>query len=133
MKNSIVTLIALAFVLNIVGCGTKQVTGNETLHGASVTQIEEKLVVNKTTKKEVENWLGTPSGISKDKDGNDIWSYSYGSSESRVRGETFIPFVGGFLGGANTKSEGKTLHITFNRAGIITSYGFEGTDGAGKY
>lgn len=133
MKSLVAMLIILSFAIGVAGCGTKHVTGNETLHGASVTQIEEKLVINQTTKKDVENWLGTPTGISKDKEGNDIWKYSYGSSESRVRGESFIPIIGGFLGGADSKSEHKNLNITFNRAGVITHYNFDGADAASKY
>lgn len=90
----------------------------------SVTEIQDRIIEGKTTKAEVKEWLGEPSGITKDKDGNEVWNYSFSNFESQVRAETFIPIVGGLLGGSDTKQENRMLGITFKR-GVVYSYTFE--------
>ena len=115
--------ICLALSISAIGC-TKQTSGNQNLSGVSVTEIQDRIIEGKTTKAEVKEWLGEPSGITKDKDGNEVWNYSFSNFESQVRAETFIPIVGGLLGGSDTKQENRMLGITFKR-GVVYSYTFE--------
>jgi outer membrane protein assembly factor BamE (lipoprotein component of BamABCDE complex) len=135
MKSIVAVLFIGVFIISTSACGNKQVRGNQTLAGSSVSEMEQKLIVGKTTKKEVESWLGVPSGIEKnyDKSGGDRWTYKYSSMEARTKGTSFIPVVGAFIGGTDTKDEGKILHIDFNAAGVINAYGFESDDGGGTF
>lgn len=131
MKKILLLSLIIASLAFVQACGTKNTRGNQSLQGTSVTELEERLKIGVSTKKDVENWLGTPSGIEKHASG-DIWSYKFNQSESRIRGTSFIPVVGGFLGGVDTKDEHRTLHVNFNANGTVKSYGFDSSDGSGR-
>ena len=109
----------LALSFCICGC-SKQTSGNQNLSGVSVTEIQDRIKEGKTTKQEIKEWLGEPSGISKDKDGNEVWRYSFSNYESKVRATTFIPVVGAFLGGADNKHEGRLLIIVFKNERVLS-------------
>lgn len=125
MNKLSVGLLSVCLVLSIsaMGC-TKQTSGNQNLSGVSVTEIQDRIIEGKTTKAEIKEWLGEPSGISKDKDGNEVWNYSFNNFESKVRAESFIPIIGGLIGGSDSKHENRMLHITFKK-GVVYSYMFE--------
>ena len=113
----------LALSFCVCGC-SKQTRGNQNLSGVSVTEIQDRIKEGKTTKHEVKEWLGEPSGISKDKDGNEVWRYSFGNYESKIRATTFIPVVGGLLGGVDTKMESRILTIVFKNERVL-SFSFD--------
>lgn len=135
MKRAIAFLCAAVMIISLAACGTQQVSGNQTLAGSSVTEMDEKLRVGQTTKKEVESWLGTPSGIDRnfDKAGGDRWKYKYASSETKVKGASFIPIIGAFMGGTDVKNEGKILHVDFDQGGVLKAYGFDSDDRGATY
>ena len=94
------------------------------LSGCAATGVQVKeenlksFVEGKTTIEEVVNALGEPTSTMRNSDGTKILMYIYMSST--VRPETFIPIVGGFVGGADTKSS--NVMLNFNQSGVLQSY-----------
>lgn len=70
-----------------------------------------------TTKQEVIAALGQPTMTTKNMDGTTTLMYSY--FESRVRGSTFIPIVGAFAGGADSRSN--SVVLTFDQQDVLKS------------
>ena len=131
MRNILFIACLLLTMTMLVACGSTHTRGNQTLKGTSVTELDERLTIGVSTKKDVENWLGTPSGIDKRKQG-DRWTYKFSEGKSRVRGESFIPVIGGFLGGVDSRDEGRILHVDFTPAGVVEAYGFDSSDGSSR-
>lgn len=72
----------------------------------------------KTTYQEVVSQLGEPTQKTMDSNGNIEISYNY--SETSVRPETFIPYVGAFVGGADSRSSNSTF--MFDSEGVLQDY-----------
>ncbi len=68
-----------------------------------------------TTKQEVIATLGQPTTTMRNADGTTMIMYTY--AEARTRGSTFIPIVGAFAGGMDTRSN--NVVMTFDRQGIL--------------
>ncbi len=66
-------------------------------------------VKGQTTVAEAEAALGEPNGSATKPDGSTMLVYSY--SRSSVRASTFIPIVGAFVGGADTKTQSVALRF----------------------
>ena len=86
------------------------------------TQIQEKqlskLEKGKTTMQEVVANLGQPSTNTYNSDGTRTIAYMY--MEAQTRPETFIPFIGGLIGGADSRSNVVTLR--FDKNGTLLDY-----------
>ena len=86
------------------------------------TQIKEqqltKLEKGRTTMHEVVASFGQPTTNTLNSNGSRTLAYTY--IESQTRPETFIPFIGGFIGGADSRSNMVTLQ--FNTAGVLLDY-----------
>lgn len=86
------------------------------------TQIKEqqltKLEKGKTTVQEVVASFGPPTTNTLNSNGSRTLMYTYIEAQSRP--ETFIPFIGGFIGGADSRSNMVTLQ--FNTAGVLLDY-----------
>ncbi|MBI1308638.1 MAG: hypothetical protein GC129_02110 [Proteobacteria bacterium] len=76
-----------------------------------------------TTRAEVLQKLGQPSQRIVDTNGNTSLIYSY--FESTARPETFIPIVGGLVGGADTRTNIVTL--TFGPNDVLRDYSLAGS------
>lgn len=118
--------LVMSLSLCLAGC-MKGGGGNQRLAGASTSEIQDRLVEGKTTKAEVREWLGEPGGISKSKDGTESWRYNLTNHEAQVKATTFIPYIGGLIGGHEAKSEHRWLTINFKN-GIVTDYSFDSRD-----
>ena len=81
------------------------------------------LTKGKTTMESAIAILGEPSGQTIDGLGHTILTYTY--TESTARPETFIPVVGGLVGGADTRFTMATL--TFGADGILQNYTYTGS------
>jgi hypothetical protein len=66
-------------------------------------------VKGRTTVAEAEDALGQPNAMSTAPDGTTVLVYSY--AHSSVRAATFIPVVGMFAGGTDTKSQSVVLRF----------------------
>jgi hypothetical protein len=62
--------------------------------------------------------LGAPTERSLAADGTTKISYIY--AESQIRPATFIPFVGLFAGGSDTRTN--TVVFEFDQSGVLTNY-----------
>jgi outer membrane protein assembly factor BamE (lipoprotein component of BamABCDE complex) len=78
----------------------------------------DRIQKGKTTRQEVLNWLGSPDHVRRDGDG--IVTYSYMYVRSEVKGESFIPYAGVFVGGSETESQSVT--VTFGPDGIVKDF-----------
>jgi outer membrane protein assembly factor BamE (lipoprotein component of BamABCDE complex) len=83
-----------------------------------------KLERGKTTYSQVVTALGKPNFTTATADGNRTATYMY--FETSVRAATFIPIVGAFAGGADTRTNSVTM--IFDKAGTLQNY--SATEGA---
>lgn len=84
--------------------------------------VDESKVQNftkgETTYESVISQLGQPTQKTLDSEGNLEIAYLY--SETSVRPETFIPYAGAFVGGADTRTNSTTF--IFDSSGILQDY-----------
>jgi outer membrane protein assembly factor BamE (lipoprotein component of BamABCDE complex) len=109
--NKITKIILL--YLGIVSLGACAASG---VH-VSEDQLS-NLKEGQTTYGQVVGTLGNPTTKTRTPLGDTQIMYIY--SEYQTRPETFIPYVGGFVGGADTRSNIVTL--TFNKKGVLQNY-----------
>lgn len=89
---------------------------------ASGVQVDQKAVAKfekgKTTIAEVEASLGAPTNSTISSDGDQTIMYNY--MQMQMRPETFIPYVGAFVGGADTKNS--FAMFRFDQRGVLVNY-----------
>lgn len=71
----------------------------------------------KTTRGEIEAALGRPNVVRTNSDGTLVLVYQH--VDVRVRGETFIPFIGGLVGGSDVRTN--EVALTLDHNGIYQS------------
>lgn len=103
-------LFVLFVVLSLHACAS---------YGTKVEQDKlSQFVKGKTTYTEVIEKLGKPTQNTINADGSRTITYMYGQSQAKAA--NFIPFVGAFLGGA--ESENTTVTLNFDKRNILTSF-----------
>ncbi len=103
-------LFVLFAVLALTACAS---------YGTKVEQEKlSQFVKGKTTYAEVIRELGKPTQNTINGDGTRTITYMY--AQSQVKAANFIPFVGSFLGGA--ESENTTVVLNFDKKNILTNY-----------
>jgi len=89
---------------------------------ATGVQVDEKNLQSfergKTTYGDVVARLGQPTSNTLLPDGRRMIMYTY--MQAQARPENFIPIVGAFVGGADTRSS--VVSITFDQTGILETY-----------
>jgi len=105
------SLLAVALISAVLaGCAAS---------GAKVSEQQlAQLKVGETTWGDMVAVLGQPTSSSFTSQGTRMAMYSY--AQVSTRPETFIPFVGAFVGGADVKSNGVAL--MFGKDGKLASY-----------
>lgn len=103
--HRLLTLV-LASVL-LTGCAT---VGRK-VDQASVDRIKK----GQTTQQEVIGLIGSPDQITRNADGDVIYSYIY--VRATTKGESFIPIAGAFVGGTNVQNQ--MVMVTFGPDGIV--------------
>lgn len=98
---------ALAAALVLAGCASSGVKVSDD----QLSQFKE----GQTTKQEVISVLGQPTTTMRNADGTTMVMYTY--AEARTRASTFIPLVGAFVGGMDTRSNNVVL--TFDQQGVL--------------
>src|SRR5689334_20242807 len=84
--------------------------------GVQVTeQQSQKFEIGKATYSEVVAALGEPTTVNTSSNGNRTAIYSYSAMASRP--QNFIPYIGGFVAGYDTKSSSVTF--VFDQKGIL--------------
>lgn len=96
--------------LIIAGCAS---TG-QNFDESKVSQIKK----GQTTEAELVQMFGQPTNRAISSEGTTMLTWMY--IESRVKGESFIPGVGGFVGGTNSKQ--KYLTATLGPDGTVQNY-----------
>jgi outer membrane protein assembly factor BamE (lipoprotein component of BamABCDE complex) len=107
------TLVVVLCLLAFAACssmGTKEITDP-----SKTSQIK----IGQTSKSEVRSILGEPSMVNFNDKSEETWQYMY--MRSQVRGTSFIPVAGAFIGGADIKQN--SLTILFDSNGIVKNMG----------
>lgn len=104
---------SLALSLGVAGCASV----GQNFDDSKVSQIQK----GATTEADLVRIFGQPSQRSVNSEGQSILTWMY--VESEVRGETFIPYAGAFVGG--NRSRNKTLTVTL-ADGKVANYNYSG-------
>lgn len=107
-------------VFCLSGCVTS--TSGQRMDAAQVNSIKKGV----TTRSEVEANFGPPIATGMLPDGKRVLTFSY--NESKMKGETFIPFYPG--GGADTRRQ--SLQVIVGPDNIVQDYDFNDTTGETK-
>jgi hypothetical protein len=107
-KALILTALALVGGGFLFGCASVGRNFDET----KVSQIK----TNETSEADLITLFGKPQNRMMNSSGQMILTWMY--SESNVKGQSFIPFAGPFIGGTDTKT--KTLNVTLQQGRVIS-------------
>jgi outer membrane protein assembly factor BamE (lipoprotein component of BamABCDE complex) len=102
--------LAAALALGLAGCAS---TGTK-VETSQIQQFQKGV----TTYPEVVAALGDPTTVTTDSDGKKSAVYTY--AQSKIRPESFIPYVGLFAGGADVKST--AVVFRFDSADKLVDY-----------
>jgi outer membrane protein assembly factor BamE (lipoprotein component of BamABCDE complex) len=116
------SVVAGALVVSVVGCGGRESGQKAIADQTKISQIQK----GASTKADIQSLFGNPSGRSFGAAGDEVWTYRYQSTS--VDPKTFIPLVGGFVGGATVQAD--TLIVSFGHDGLVKSYGVNKTGNA---
>jgi hypothetical protein len=119
MKNTrILGLSALCSII-LFGCAS----AGTNFDSRKVTEIQK----GRTTEADLVGMFGEPKARGIKTGGVKTLSWVY--VQSQVKGETFIPFAGAWLGGTDTKT--KTLTVSLDDKGTVSDYEYSGSDLSG--
>lgn len=113
--------LASLFLAGLSACSTAS-GGNQALKTATPASINQTLHNGVTTDEQVKAIYGAPDKVSYTDSGNEIWTYTYGSSSDKIAdAEVFDPTgLTTFLGSKN-KSHIKTLTVLIHN-GIVMKH-----------
>lgn len=103
------------FIVFLGGCASS----GTPINLAAVKQMEKGV----TTQDQVKNQLGSPTSAGITSEGESYFMYVF--SRTQVKGESFIPIVGAFVGGST--SDIQTLQMWFTEGGVLKNYQFNET------
>ena len=120
MKKKLITLVLIAGTL--IGCASVQPVekGNLT-PGMAKTSI----IKGKTTQNEILTVFGAPNIVTKNKTGNEVWTYdkmSVESGNSEVYGTLIL--VGGSGSRSSSSTRSFTLMIEFDDSDVVRDYSY---------
>ena len=122
IAGSILALCTLGLAAFLTGCvhahGTK---------AAADTEARSKVIKGVTTKSEVHQLLGKPTGITDMGEKGEMWTYTY--SKTQARATNFIPIVGSLAGGADTETH--SVSIKFDLQGVVQTISEYDSQGGG--
>ena len=118
MKTTPVTLLAITLAAAAAILLTACASTGQNFSSDKVTQIKK----GETTEAELVQWFGPPENRSLNSEGQATLSWQYG--ESRVKGESFIPYAGAFMGGQRSKH--KSLNVTLGADGKVSRFDYSG-------
>ena len=121
---AILTLVTLAS-----GCASVQ-TGTDM---GSSEKVRAEIIKNVTTKAEIATLYGSPFSTAINQDGSEVWTYAFNDINASVDAATFIPIVGIFAGGSNVQMNMKTLIVTFDESGVVSTFSYSDANTSGEY
>lgn len=78
----------------------------------------DKIEKGKTTREQVVSLIGSPEMITRNSNGDTVFIYNY--TRSTAKPATFIPYIGPFVGGANTQHQ--STSVTFGPDGVVKAF-----------
>ena len=114
-------LSALFIIVIFAGCTT---TGSTQLGSIQKTQINQKIVKNKSTMQDIIDIIGNPTSTKVGSNNKEIWTYNFSSSRKTL--PSYFPLVKEFSQGVTNKS--KKLIIYFNENQIVKNYTYSAKD-----
>jgi outer membrane protein assembly factor BamE (lipoprotein component of BamABCDE complex) len=116
MKKTTLTAIQiLALVLTsawLIGCATS----GQQMDRSQVENIQKGV----TTRAELEAMLGTPMHAGMMDNGRRLLTFQF--HETRVKGESFIPYAGAFIGGRDHRAQ--ILQVILDANGVVEDFEF---------
>lgn len=113
MKTPLCRHLAAGFTLFIVGCAS---VGNN-FDESKISEIKK----GQTTETDLVRMFGEPQNRMMNSDNGLTMTWMY--SEAKVKGESFIPYAGAFMGGTRAKS--KTLSAVLTNS-VVASFTYSG-------
>jgi len=120
MKVYFVAILAGFFLLS--GCASVQPVQQSNLTSG---MAKTKIIKGQTTQNEIMQVFGPPNIVTKNKSGNEVWTYdkvSVESGSSDVYGTLFI--LGGAGSRSSTSSRTFTLMIEFDEKDVVKDYSY---------
>jgi outer membrane protein assembly factor BamE (lipoprotein component of BamABCDE complex) len=124
-SHRLVSLVAALVTLCVVGCASS--TNGTKLNATQVSQIKKGV----TTRAEVEQMFGPPTHISLMGDGKRMMLYHFTESSHHVKGTSFIPIAGAFMGGTEGTVHQQQLQVVLTKSEVVEDYVFN--DGTSKH
>lgn len=106
-------------VVAATGCTSMDV-GNARVAEETQSTVDQKIKIGKTTKADVLQEYGNPSGTSGGGSSGETWTYNL--QKMKTDPKNYIPLVGIFV--AKNTLTNKMLTVTFNKAGVVSDYNF---------
>jgi hypothetical protein len=75
-----------------------------------------------TTRSDIEQMFGAPMNVSIMGDGRRTMMYHYSETDTHVKGTTFIPVVGPFMGGSEGTTHNQQLQVILTKADVVEDY-----------
>lgn len=114
LVTRILRIAALALFIGLAGC----VSSGTNFDESRASQIKKGV----TTETDLYEMFGKPNQRTSNSDGMTILTWMY--VQSKIKGQSFIPFAGAFLGGSDSTT--KTLTATLGADGKVTDYTVSG-------
>ncbi len=124
MKRIIPPKIAISSILfiSMVGCASVQPLEKSNL---TAGMAKTKIIKNQTTQTEILQVFGSPNIITKNKSGNEVWTYDKVSVESGTFGAYGTILIAGASGSSSsTSSRTFTLMIEFDEHDVVKDYSY---------
>ena len=119
MKRSALVAFAVLFLL---GCAT---TGPTQKSNLTAGMVKKEIIKGVTTQNDILQVFGAPNIITKNRSGNEVWTYdkvSVERSASSQYGTIIIAGIGGERSGTSTRTF--TLMIEFNDKEVVKDYSY---------
>ena len=124
MKNKyLLLLILFCGLICLSGCFENQQNTPATASNLTVGEVKRQVVKGTTSQNDVLQLFGAPNMVTKDKDGNEVWSYnkmSYQTNTSASSGTLILFGASQAMSSSATKSF--DLYITFNSKNVVKDY-----------
>lgn len=114
-----ISVLASAFLsVAIFGGGCASTSHGTKIDTQNVSRIEKGV----TTRAEVEQMFGPPMNVGLMGDGRRSMMYQYMETDTKVKGTSFIPFAGPFMGGSKGTTRTQQLQVILTKDEVVEDY-----------
>lgn len=107
---------AVLFACLVGGCASSS-------HGTKIDNDKvSRIEKGATTRAEVEQMFGPPTHTSLMGDGRRMMTYQYMESKQQVKGQSFIPVAGAFMGGTKGTMRTQQLQVVLGKDNVVEDY-----------